>query len=775
MRVDTAVPAPHRWRFFRCGGFDQVRLDSADDLRHLAELDQKLWAVLGCPTAGLEFDERTLAMIDTDGDGRIRSPEILAAVRWACAMLKDPAVLFDAATALPLADIDDGHPDGARLAASARQILAYLGKPDAEAISVADAGDTARLFTPDHPNGDGIVPAALTDDEALATVIGEIIACCGGAPDRSGEPGITQESLERFFEQVDAHLAWLQQRAGAGREVLPLGADTAAAVTLFDAVQAKIDDYFTRCRLAAFDERATEPLNPGEAVYAALGAAQLDAASEAVAALPLALAAPGRPLPLVDGVNPAWARAIERLREEIVMPILGERSMLSLAEWEGLSARFAAYRRWLADKPDTTVATLDGEHLATIAHDGTRERLAALIEHDRNADTAAASVEAVERLARYHRDLGTLLKNFVSLEDFYGARRKAIFQAGTLYLDQRSCELCLRVADMDKHSALAHFSGTYLVYCQCVRKDHEPMTIVAALTGGDAGDMLVAGRNGLFYDREGRDWNATVVKLVEHPISVRQAFWSPYRRIGRMIHEQIQKFAAARAQAVDEKAAAGIAESAERVGAGPAAAAAAPFDIAKFAGIFAAIGLAIGAIGTALAAILTGLLALPWWQLPLVVAGVMLAISAPSMLLAYLKLRERNLAPLLDANGWAVNTRARINLPFGASLTGVAALPHGATRSFDDPYAERRRPWKSWLLVLVLLLAALGLWRAGVIELPASLRPGAVSAPAAGDAASEAPPSRDAANETAGAAVPHAPAAAPDGGDAPPAADGAAQ
>jgi len=74
MRVDTAVPAPHRWRFFRCGGFDQVRLDSADDLRHLAELDQKLWAVLGCPTAGLEFDERTLAMIDTDGDGRIRSP-----------------------------------------------------------------------------------------------------------------------------------------------------------------------------------------------------------------------------------------------------------------------------------------------------------------------------------------------------------------------------------------------------------------------------------------------------------------------------------------------------------------------------------------------------------------------------------------------------------------------------------------------------------------------------------------------------------------------------
>jgi hypothetical protein len=122
----------------------------------------------------------------------------------------------------------------------------------------------------------------------------------------------------------------------------------------------------------------------------------------------------------------------------------------------------------------------------------------------------------------------------------------------------------------------------------------------------------------------------------------------------------------------------------------------------------------VGAIGAALTAALTGLFQLAAWQLPLVIAAVMLAISTPSLVLAWLTLRRRNLGPLLDANGWAVNARARINIPFGAALTGVAALPPGASRSMVDPYAEKRSPWPLYLGVAVLVLAALWAWRSGV-------------------------------------------------------------
>jgi len=708
----------YQWRFFRSGGFDQVRIETADDLRHLGELDQKLWSVLACPTSGLEFDTRTLQVLDSDGDGRIRVPEIVAAARWVCTVLKDPDVLFRGVDGLPLAAIDADNPEGAKLLATAKKVLDYIGKPDADAVGVADLADTTLLFAPEHFNGDGIVPAELTGDADLAKAIGLIIDGFGAADDRSGKPGVDQDRVTAFFTAAQAVSDWYAQAEADAATVLPLGEGTAAAAAVFDAVRDKVDDYFTRCRLAAFDERAAAALNPADTTYAGLAVQALGTGAESVAALPLALVGPGRGLPLKAALNPAWEAHIAALRDEVVKPILGERDELSYAEWQDLAARFAAYRAWVGTRPANPLAAMDIAELRALLAGGTRAGIEALIQQDLAAETAAEQVDALERLTRYNRDLVKLLRNFVTLSDFYARHEKAIFQAGTLYLDQRSCELCLRVADMGRHAALAPLSGAYLVYCDCVRQGEAPMTIVAAMTGGDADEMMVPGRNGVFYDREGRDWNASVAKVVEAPISVRQAFWSPYKRIGRMIGDQIQKFAAARDKAVDDKAAAGVADAGAKVEApaAPPAAPAAPFDIAKFAGIFAAIGLALGALGTALAAVVSGFLSLPAWQMPLVIIGIVVLISGPSMLLAWLKLRQRNLGPLLDANGWAVNTRARINIPFGGALTGVAALPPGASRSLTDPYAEKKTPWGTWFFLLLLVVIAVVLWRQGFLD-----------------------------------------------------------
>jgi hypothetical protein len=96
--------------------------------------------------------------------------------------------------------------------------------------------------------------------------------------------------------------------------------------------------------------------------------------------------------------------------------------------------------------------------------------------------------------------------------------------------------------------------------------------------------------------------------------------------------------------------------------------------------------------------------------MPLAIFGLMLLISGPAMIIAAFKLHQRNLGPLLDANGWAVNARARINLPFGATLTGLAILPEGAERSLTDPYAERKHPVGFYLFLLALLLVLLFFW-----------------------------------------------------------------
>ena len=583
-----------------------------------------------------------------------------------------------------------------------------------------DTADTAKIFAATRFNGDGIVPAGSAEAESVQLAILDVIDCAGSDLDRSGAPGVSQERVDRFFTEAEAFSAWWKLAEGDAASVLPLGDGTAAQADTFRAVKAKIDDYFARTRLVAFDARAAAPLNRDEAEYAALAARELSATAQELASFPLARIEAGKPLPLRLGVNPAWAEAIHKLAAEVIKPVLGEKTEITDAQWSELSARFAAFEAWRAAKAGPLVEKLGLPRVRELLASGAKAAIDELILQDKALEPEATAIASVDKLIRYHRDLYTLVNNFVTFRDFYSRKKKALFQAGTLYLDGRSCDLCVKVADPATHATLATLSGTYLAYCDCTRKaTGEKMVIAAAFTDGDS-DELMVGRNGLFYDRAGRDWDATIVKIVSHPISVRQAFWLPYKRFARMVGEQIEKFAASRDKEVHEKTASrvvGVGPAKEP--AAPAAAAAAPttFDIAKYAGIFAAVGIAVGAIGTALTAMATGFLHLAWWQMPLAVCGIILAISGPSMLIAWLRLRQRNLGPILDANGWAVNARAKINIPFGRSLTGIATLPENAERSLDDPFAEPKPAWKRYGLLVVMLVVLGVAWELGYVDI----------------------------------------------------------
>ena len=140
-----------------------------------------------------------------------------------------------------------------------------------------------------------------------------------------------------------------------------------------------------------------------------------------------------------------------------------------------------------------------------------------------------------------------------------------------------------------------------------------------------------------------------------------------------------------------------------------AAAPAQPFDIGKFAGIFAAFGMAIGSLGTALTKIFGGVLNMPIHKTLLAVVAIILAISGPAMVLAWLKLRRRNIAPLLNANGWAVNAASKISIPFGETLTDAAKYPK---MKLKDPYAKKGlAPWKKWTISFASLVVVLAvLW-----------------------------------------------------------------
>ena len=497
--------AKYDWKFANVGGVTRVRIQSAEDIRHLGELDKKMWTVLSCPTTGLEISSDSLSLMDTDGDGKLRLKEVVATADYLCGALKDPQTLFEQSDSIALDNIAD---EGLRVTGDRLQ---KDGK-----VSLADVQAAIDAVTIEEKP----IPAAPLEADVMAA----------------------------YKEKQAEYAAYFEQE-----KLQKLG-------------------------LAVIAEDAPKP-GMKEADFLKMGK--------------------------------------------------------QIAEWEAAKA---------------AAETANADALTA----------------------AKADYMPLRKLLLLHRDFYRLLRNFVTLEDFYDRDSTTIasFEAGTLIIDQRACHLCMRVNDPAKHDAQAPLSGMYLLYCNCVnQKTGKSMAIVAAVTQGEVNNLSI-GKNAVFYDNDGLDYDATVTKIIDNPISIRQSFWTPYRKFANWVEEKINKSAAEKdAKAFGDltaKADAAVDPNAEKK---PA------FDIAKFAGIFAAIGMALGMIGAALVSVAEGMSGFKWWQYIIVFVCILLVISGPSMIMAYLKLRRRNLAPVLNANGWAVNADALVSVLFGRTLTEQVLLP----------------------------------------------------------------------------------------------------
>lgn len=716
----------HTWSFSRVGGVNRVNLETGLDLVNLENLDQKLWTALSCPVYGLEIDYKTLELIDEDKDNRIRVPEIIQAVKWATSLIKNPDDLARENKALPLSAINDNTDEGKILIKSAKQILSNLGKPDNDEISVEETSDTVKIFSNTRFNGDGIITEHSTDAIKIKILINDIISCMGSVTDLSGKEGINLDHVNGFFDNCRDYSDWHAKAEVNSKKILPFGGSTGEALAAFNSIKGKVEDFFLRCHLSEFNPDSSEILNSLDSRYEEIRHKDLSGCINEIASFPLARIEAKPKLHLKNGSNPAWKEVLTRFDKLVMSRLFPGKEYLDETDMEVIDKTFDDYKQWLSEKKGTCIEKLGLVRVREILFEGSEEIVCELIEKDKALEINTNNIFQVNKLVRYYRDLFKLLKNYVTFYDFYSPENEAIFQAGKLYIDQRCCDLCLKVTDMSKHNSLARTSGLCLIYCDCFSAGHK-MTIVAALTDGDIYNIEV-GRNAIFYDRKGDHWDATIVKIIDNPISIRQAFWSPYIKVSKFISSQIEKVASAKDKEVQSAATSKIESASGKIDSGmkesmsssqvsKPATPVQPFDIGKFVGIFAAISLAFGAIGSVITSVLTGFLSLAWWKMPLALLGVLLAISGPSMIIAWLKLRKRNLAPLLDANGWAINARSIINITFGNTLTHLARLPENSKVNMLDPFSKKRKPWLPILIVIISICAAgYLLWHYGFLN-----------------------------------------------------------
>ena len=698
----------YKWHFVNIGGSARVRINSGEDIAHLAELDPKMWTVLSCPTTGLEIDDKSLKYMDCDGDGKLRVNDVIAVSQWITSVLKDSDLILKGADSIDINFINTEDANGKKLYSSAKQILENLGK-EGTVISLADTADITAIFAKTRFNGDGIITEASTDDAELKSVIAAAIATIGSVTDRSGAQGINADLIESFYKNLNDYVSWTDTKVEA-----PYGDKTDAVIAAYNALDSKVKDFFMRSKLAAFSPSSTSSLDIQTSRIDAISAENLSTKNDEIAAYPLTHITGKSEIELNAAINPAWDKNFNVIKSVLDPSV----TVITEDIWASIGEKFSAYNAWKNGKTGAAVESLGMDAIKNFIAQDKKSVLLELVAQDAALKEESDNIEMVDKFLHIYRDFYKLLKNFVTFNDFYDKDRdiKAIFQCGTLIIDQRECKFCMRVNDTGKHSASAAPSGMYLVYCDCTTKTKPAkLQIVAAVTVGDIGALAV-GKNGVFYDNSGLEWDAVITKIVDNPINISQSFWSPYRRMATAIENLINKSAADKDAKMMANATANInAAPTKTADQAKAAAATPPFDIAKFAGIFAAIGMAVGMIGTALASIFKGLFALSWWQLIILFVGIILVISGPAMVMAWMKLRRRNIAPLLNANGWAINATSKISIPFGETLTEIAKYPK---MKLDDPFAKKGlKTWQKWCLTILMLIVVIaGLWIANVFS-----------------------------------------------------------
>lgn len=702
MKLDVHFPRPMTFR--RVGRAYQLQIASADDLEHVLDLDEAHWVAVSAPLTSFHYDERFLVWVDADKDGRIRPFELRRCITWTLAHLADRAGLSEGRDTLSAATVAPGGPDSALILASIARQLQHLGREADAELSLADvrrlqAHEEARAVS-----ASGVVLPSATELEGLRSCLVSAVAVTGGTLHPSGGAGVTEAQLDRFFIGAREYLDWVRRGAadGPGSEQL-FGAATSALYTDLEAARDKIDEYFAQCRLVAVDPEVAIKLgavagrmSDDEATDPAALKARLEAA-------PLAPPDPGMRLPFGAALNPGWRARIEALRVGLVARVLGPgpRTHLTEAEWATITAAMADHCAWEREFRWPAYAALGAERLAADAVDAHVQASKELLASGRNTSLNLDAIRSVEQLLMGQAFLLRLVNNYVSFPDLYRGKRRALFDRGDLTMDGRHFKLAVHVEDRGEHARVCKGSYICVLYLEVTGEEVEPYEVAVAVTSGGRGNLSV-GKRGVFEDEDDRQLDARVVQIIENPISIFEAILAPFKRLWSIVTAKIEGLT----DDTDERLHKAADGALARVAAEPPKPAQVQTMVQGGAGsLMAGWGIAIAALGSSMAFITSTLGSLDWVTIGTGLLGVVAAVVLPAALVAWLRLRQRDLSALLEGSGWAINARMRITLRQALFFTVRPPYPL---------YARGlHRRWAFWILLLGgLAIAATTAWLA---------------------------------------------------------------
>ncbi|MBN2643560.1 MAG: hypothetical protein JXR78_18050 [Victivallales bacterium] len=633
------------------GGAYQHVISRASDLRLIEKLDPALWAAVSAPLSSFNCDARFLSCLDADGSGRINISDLMNAWKWQKASLADISVI-DADGGLSAEMIAPASPDGQALIA-AFEIFAAPGL-EAVTVELPQVQDKIKELQCGKLSGDGIIVSDAVTQPGAQELVADVIRCSGGKINSKGQTGITLDQFNKFMSDADAYIDWIGKAENA--DFLPRGEKTAETYNKIKVIAAKIEEYFRYCKLIKADANNALRFTSNPEEMPPLDVSSPEAIDEYLAAAPLATPSATQEINLLKDINPAYAEAAAALAG------VAKYKTLTLEKWEALKAEFAPYEQYLNSIPGSEVEKTGCARIREYLSGEAAGQLRELFDADGQLNGKLDKLFKLEKLLLFNRDMIRFTNNFVSFRELFTAGTQSMIQAGSLIMDGRHFNMVVYVDDQATHKKLVPNSNIYVMYLKISRVgEPKPLNLAAAVTSGSSRNIYV-GKRGVFIDHTGRDWEAEITELILEPVSMREAFFLPVKKLGELITSRVNKFTESSSKSLTTNLD-------KQITATPAPPASPPASNFSTSALLLGGGVGVAALGSSFALIINSLKGVHIVKILISIAVLAFIVSLPLIITAAAKLRKRNLALFLESAGWAINFEMRLTRKMGKLFT----------------------------------------------------------------------------------------------------------
>ena len=626
---------PARYEYY--GKTIHLRLRRLKDLEQVLKLNEVFWLATTAPGGDYLLPPEFLNRLDTDGDGRVRVEELKAAIVW---------LRQNSNAEVPDATLKRSDIKSDKLSTGWDKIVKAFDLGSDVVLSLEQLRELRAKFLeePTKYGAGALEPTEIADEHerALLEAVRESVQ-----PEKEA---VTEEQLDLFLEDARASLEWRDASPGENA-----WADQYAA---FRELEEPLRDYFLLADAARFTGEQPDLGWPRGPVQ------------ESLQDMPLAKPLQADGLYFESRVNPAYSRAVEIFRATFLDE--GE-SVLSRSQYEELRERFETYAGWLSQAPNTRVKECSTDDLrGWLENEELLQTVRKSLQEKRRQGLVQQDFLDLEKLLLYQAHLLNYCQNFVAFPDLYDPKSRALFERGTLIMDGREFHLALPVDDIEAHKKAAARSNMFVLYIQT-----QGETLAIPVTSGSQGN-LAKGKRGVFHHVDGSEREAQVVDLVNNPISLWEAMMAPFEKIGNALRGKVEALSAEQEEALVARAT--TVEKPKKEGvSGP---------------MLAGGGVALAALSSSLAFVLKTLASISPLKILFGLALLLFLCLGPAALVAYLKLRSRDLSAVLEGNEWGINARMRLTTIQARQFTQSPRHPGYVGSSM------------SWILIIGLIVLA---------------------------------------------------------------------